>query len=250
MSALAAPSVASSQDEALGCLRAMTQLAAVLVRPLMQASPGRSDLAPLDAAAAKMLAENPHFRRPLNRTAARRLGFDRLAVGRAEAERIRTEALSHLAFKLISTSLPGLERVSRLVAAAITHRQALASLHRDRLASLSAALGPEAATLAFREAPVLHAPLARLDRSRLVDEVTRVEMEAAARSVRSFGLAAFAGYLAHVEPAFLPLFALRLDEEAQARHAGGEVAPFDELAANHVHRLILRTSGPWLASAN
>lgn len=250
MNAEAAPAPTLSATDALAALRPVARLAAVIARPLAGAPAGAVEAANLSADHAT-LAQNRHFRRPLNRLAARRLGFDRLAIGPAHAERLRTESKSQLALALLTAPTGELMRAAPLLAAAIVHRQALAVVRRGQRERLEGALGPQAATLAFREAPVLHAPLAQIDRSRIVDEITRDGVSASdgAAALIALGLAGFAAFVSHAEPDFQPLFEQRLDAPARERQRAGEIAPLADVHADHIRRLLLRIAPRWLASA-
>lgn len=252
---------ASQPAEPMAVLVAATRLASALARPpararelattgLATSDLATSGLAPAGAAeAAAQLARHRAFARPLDRFFARRLGFDRLPIGRAHVERQVASPRSRLALCIATGAEGDIDRATLLLAAAIVHRQVVAAVRREARQRIVGVLGEEATTLAFREAPVLHAPLGALDRSGLAERAARedVEPEAARHELRALGWAGLSAFVAATEPDFGPLMALRGRDDPAA---GDRLAPFDAVHADHVFRLMHRTMPPWRDSAS
>ncbi|WP_181705356.1 hypothetical protein [Chthonobacter rhizosphaerae] len=229
-----------SRESRAGDLQKLARLAACLADPLTFLAPDRVTLGPLDAADLGAIGRDPAFRGPLSKALARAAGLDEVPLGPLLLARFGELPGERLAFAFVTARPADLDAAARLLAAAVLHRRVLAMvLKADRLA-VAAALGPDAFTVAVREAPLLYAPLAALDRG-----PSPGGADGLAPAV--VGLAAAARVVAAAAPDLTALFRLRLPEAAVSGAAGQAVGDAEPLHVELAAKLMARRMPSWQA---
>ncbi len=222
------------------------ELAAFLVRPLDYVSDSHCALEPFVTEDVRSLADNVHFRNPMNRAVAKTLGLDRFGMTGEMLERLQTSAHSRLAVLLACSSSDACSTAARHIAASVLSRRISQIVLKPEREAVRRVLGDAAYNTAIREASMLYGPLTLLDdrRSNLWLGDASNAADDAERQFIEFGLLALHGYVRHVEGSLAELFSLRLSSGAE-KEAGLSETALDETTRSIILRLMVRKVSAW-----
>jgi len=240
----AAASEASPAADARA-LRLLARLAHFIAFPIGRAHESYCDAPPLAGATLLGLAQQPAFRRPMNRIVARNAGLDRLDLDPAMFRRLAVSPQTRLCVLLVVSDAQELRRAAAYVAAAITHRKAVALLAREERAKLLAALDEDAFSLAIREAPLQYQALAELNDAGEIDRAVdmRQTPDALRHALEALGRRAIEGFVEFCEPGLSPLLERRL--RAGSEDASPGASRFQRVHVGPFMRLMRRRFQQW-----
>lgn len=227
------------------------RLAAVVARPLDAIDPDTGGLEPLSVAATRAIAQNPHFRGPMNRAVAGTLGLFDLALDAEQLERFAESEHPQLAVALVADDLARVREAATQLAAAIVHKRALAFTLKAERERVRAAFGEESYRIATREVPMLHAGLTELDIGNV--DVLKVAQGAEdpatfAKRLTGFGFDALSAFVQRTAPGLSSLFRFRCPAQAEPAIRDRLAHLIADTHCEHIVKLNRRRFQPWLAT--
>jgi hypothetical protein len=231
-------------------LRLSAHLGWLLAKPLSFVDTAHESLSAVPLTALKSLAAQPEFAAPLNRAIGTMLDLDSFHITGELVKRLAASAAGRMAVAMLTTAEATLEHAAAVLAAAIIHRTVANAIMKEERNNLRQLLGNDLFRLAVHEAPVMHAPLAELDRSRfdrpqLAADAPPQERRAQVMAVGWNGLL---GFLDATEPLLSALFLLRVPRAVRTGAPRDMLLPMSSSHRDHVVKLLGRRVGAWAAT--
>jgi hypothetical protein len=230
-------------------LRVNAHLGWFLAKPLSFVDTAHESLSALPLPALKDLAVQPEFAAPLNRAIGTMLGLESLAITGELVKQLSASRAGRMAVAMLTAAEATLEQAAAVLAAAIIHRQVASAIMKEERNKLRQLLGNDLFHLAVHEAPVMHAPLAELDRARSDQPQLAANGLAEERRahVMAVGWHGLLGFLDATEPLLSGLFLLRVPRAVRTGAPREMLLPMSLSHRDHVVKLLGRRVGVWAA---